>query len=59
MSGFRWLALLLFSAAPVCAELVEVPELGLRIAPGFEITRYADHTLAPDVYSMAVITAGV
>ena len=49
----------LFIAASACAsDLVDVPELGLRVAPGFDLTRYADNALAPDIYSMTLDPAG-
>ena len=40
------------------AELVHVTDLGMRIAPGFEITHYADSVIAPDVYSMTLDPSG-
>ncbi|HIG83773.1 MAG TPA: c-type cytochrome [Verrucomicrobia bacterium] len=50
------IALASVSQAP--AELVPVNDLGLRIAPGFEITHYADSIIAPDVYSMTLDPSG-
>ena len=52
------LALAPFTAGSTLAELVEVPQYGLRVAPGFEVTRYADHDLAPNVYSMTLDPSG-
>ena len=46
------------SISQVSAELVPDNELGLRIASGFEITRYADSVIAPDVYSMTLDPSG-
>ena len=51
-------AVALTASVPASAELVPVPDLGLRIAPGFEIIRYADSELAPDVYSMTLDPSG-
>ncbi len=53
-----WPLPFLWVAGTASGRLVEVPELGLRIAAGFEITRFADHALAPDVYSMTLDPAG-
>ena len=39
-------------------RLVDVPELGLRVAAGFEICRFADHGLAPNVYAMTIDPEG-
>jgi putative heme-binding domain-containing protein len=39
-------------------QLEDIPQLGLRIAPGFEITLFADQALAPDVYSMTIDPSG-
>jgi glucose/arabinose dehydrogenase len=43
------------SGAP---PLADVPEFGLRVAGGFRVTRYADHTLANDVYCLTVDSRG-
>ena len=48
----------LLTAATACGELDDIPQLGLRIAPGFEISLFADQALAPDVYSMTVAPSG-
>ncbi|MHB8523888.1 MAG: HEAT repeat domain-containing protein [Limisphaerales bacterium] len=47
---------IVFSAA--AADLVPVEALGLRIAPGFRITLYADSDLAPDIYAMTLDARG-
>ena len=39
-------------------QLDDVPELGLRIAQGFEVRLYADQEIAPDVYSMTIDPSG-
>jgi putative membrane-bound dehydrogenase-like protein len=39
-------------------NLRTVEELGLRIAPGFKITLFADHTLANDIYAMTLDSKG-
>ena len=51
-------ALALTGGAARGFELVEAPELGLRLAKGFTVTRYADDALAPGVYSMTLDPAG-
>jgi putative heme-binding domain-containing protein len=50
--------ILLTTMGVASGRMVDVPELGLRIAAGFEITRFADHGLAPDVYSMTLDPEG-
>ena len=40
------------------ADLVPVPDLGLRIAPGFRISLYADSDLANDIYAMTLDANG-
>jgi putative heme-binding domain-containing protein len=52
------LLIALASISQAHAELVPVNDLGLRIAPGFEITHYADSVIAPDVYSMTLDPSG-
>ena len=39
-------------------RLQTVEEFGLRIAPGFKITLFADHTLANDIYAMTLDAKG-
>jgi putative membrane-bound dehydrogenase-like protein len=62
--GVSCLLLLLFpgwislSLPSFGADLVTVPELGLRIAPGFRITLYADSDMANDIYAMTLDTNG-
>jgi putative membrane-bound dehydrogenase-like protein len=36
------------------ADLVAVPALGLRVARGFQVTLFADETLANDIYAMTL-----
>ena len=53
----------LITALTVCSgiangQLEDIPQLGLRIAPGFEITLFADQVIAPDVYSMTIDPSG-
>ena len=40
------------------ADLIPVPELGLRIPRGFRLTLYADSDLANDIYAMALDARG-
>src|SRR5437016_13924804 len=40
------------------ADLVAVDDLGVRIAPGFRITLYADSNLANDIYAMTLDSRG-
>ena len=57
MTSLTTLALLLaLTQDPEKLETVE--ELGLRIAPGFHITLFADHTLANDIYAMTLDSKG-
>lgn len=51
-------ALLVALPTAGAADLQDVPGLGLRVAAGFEVTRYADDALAPSVYSMTLDPAG-
>ena len=39
-------------------KLQAVEELGLRVAPGFKVTLFADHTLANDIYAMTLDSKG-
>ena len=48
----------LLTAGNACGGFDDIPQLGLRIAPGFEISLFADHALAPDVYSMTLNPSG-
>lgn len=60
----RWLSaaatgLALLAASVVCAaNLVPVPDLGLRVERGFSITEFAGNDLAPDVWCMTLDPAG-
>ena len=48
-----------FLSSPLsAADLVSVPELGLRIARGFRVSLYADNDLAPDIYAMTLDVHG-
>jgi putative membrane-bound dehydrogenase-like protein len=49
---------LLWSLSQEPDKLQTVEELGLRIAPGFRITLFADHTLANDIYAMTLDSKG-
>ena len=40
------------------ADLVPVPDLGLRIERGFAITEFADNNLAPDTWCMTIDSRG-
>ena len=48
----------LYLISNVCADLVNVPDLGLKIEKGFSVSLYADSVLAPDVYSMTLDSEG-
>src|SRR5687767_1311743 len=50
--------ILALTASPLNADLVSVPDLGLRIERGFRITEFAGNDLAPDVYCMTLDSAG-
>src|SRR5688572_5532613 len=39
-------------------QMVKIPELGVRVAPGFRVTLYADHDLAADSYAMTLDSHG-
>lgn len=58
----RLVILLLGAGSPAfcapAADLVAVPDLGLRIARGFRVTLFADDALAPDIYAMAFNARG-
>src|SRR5688572_4869671 len=55
---------ILLCALAVCAsrmhaaDLVAIPALGLRVARGFEVTLYANETLANDIYAMTLDSRG-
>jgi putative membrane-bound dehydrogenase-like protein len=54
-----WLVVLLFARSCACAaDLVPVEELGVRIAPGFRVTQYADSDVANDIYAMTLDSHG-
>lgn len=55
MRHFTFLAL---AAAPALAGLVDVPEHGLRIERGFQITQFSDEKLANDIWCMALNPRG-
>ena len=48
----------LYLLSNVCAELVTVTDLGLKVEKGFSVSLYADSVLAPDVYSMTLDPEG-
>jgi putative membrane-bound dehydrogenase-like protein len=48
---------LLQSSLPA-ADLVAVPELGLRVARGFRVTLFADDNLASDIYALTIDARG-
>jgi putative membrane-bound dehydrogenase-like protein len=54
-SAFVWF--LITTAAPA-AELEPVEALGLRIAPGFHVSLYADSDLANDIFAMTLDAQG-
>ena len=52
------LALACGSLPLAAADLVPVPELGLRVERGFTITEFADNNLAPDTWCMTLDSHG-
>lgn len=54
----RSLLLAAWFAALVQAAAASADELGIRVPPGFEISRYADDALAHDIYSMTIDARG-
>ena len=44
--------------ALLCAFTLHAEDLGLKVAPGFRVTLWADHTLANDIYTMALDDKG-
>src|SRR5262245_15040760 len=42
----------------VLASVVRAEDLGLKIPPGFRVTLFADHTLANDIFTMALDEKG-
>src|SRR5687768_1574586 len=57
----RWLirfVCALISIQAACAQLVPVPELGVRIARGFRISVFSDSSLANDIYAMTLDARG-
>lgn len=52
------LALAFCSLTLSAADLVPVPDLGLRIERGFSITEFADNNLAPDTWCMTIDSRG-
>ncbi|MCH2059393.1 MAG: hypothetical protein MK183_02085 [Verrucomicrobiales bacterium] len=55
---YRLITALVILTGIADGQLDDVPELGLRIAQGFEVRLYADQEIAPDVYSMTIDPAG-
>ena len=51
-------SVLTFTSLPSAADLVPVPDFGLRIERGFSISEFAGNDLAPDVYCMTLDSAG-
>lgn len=55
----RWCAPLVFALAIACAGgLLGAEELGISVPPGFEVSLYADDSLAHDIFSMTIDAAG-
>jgi putative membrane-bound dehydrogenase-like protein len=52
-----WPLLALFLAVPTAASADHV-QLGLRLPPGFEVTEFADSTLANDIYCLTIDPRG-
>lgn len=52
------LLLILFLSIAGAASAEEPESLGLKVPPGFAITKFADDALAHDIYSMTIDTAG-
>ena len=50
--------LLLGAASSLSADLVPVPDLGLRVERGFQVTLFADNNLAPDTWCMTTDANG-
>jgi len=50
--------LLASASAPSAADLVNVPDLGLRVASGFRVTLFADDTLAGDISALTIDSRG-
>ena len=57
ITGFSSL-LLMGANLPLAADLVPVPDLGLRVERGFNVTLFADNNLAPDTWCMTVDAHG-
>ena len=51
-------ALLVAFAANASAQLVPVPDFGVRIPPGFRISLFSGPELANDIYAMTLDSAG-
>ena len=56
LAGFAFLAG--DFGAGAAPALVDWPDLGLRLAPGFRVTEYADQNLANDIYAMTLDAKG-
>ena len=54
----RLITLLTVFSGIANGQLEEIPQLGLRIVPGFEVSLFADQAMAPDVYSMTIDPSG-
>ena len=54
----RLITLLTVFSGIANGQLEEIPQLGLRIVPGFEVSLFADQAIAPDVYSMTIDPSG-
>src|SRR4051812_49519904 len=46
------------SLSLAAADLVPVPDFGLRVERGFAITEFADNNLAPDTWCMTIDSRG-
>ena len=55
--GLRW-GCILFLAANAAAQLVPVPEFGVRLAAGFRISLFSGPELANDIYAMTLDARG-
>ena len=54
----RLITLLTVFSGIANGQLDDLPQLGLRIVPGFEVSLFADQAIAPDVYSMTIDPSG-
>jgi len=51
-------ALALFEFSLPAADLIAVPDLGLRVARGFRVSVFANDNLASDIYALAIDSRG-